>query len=258
MKKRKNNKKKLIIITIIILILWLIFKSIMLVLCSIDINNYTDITKGLKNRDEITITNKSLADDEYFIIGNLKMKNIMDGYKIDDINSPQKYIKEINGKKSIINFISDVEKNTTIVNSFKSKTKNIGIYGEKNKVLDIYYLADRKGFLLENNIENDIDFYKFVGDNYPIKNTLFTSIKKMMQNYAFNYCVNIAVPKIESMTIIKGDLEGYIFEVGSNNNIKTYQITILDNDKQYGFSTNDSRFKDKDFMIDVISTINID
>ena len=258
MKTRKNNKKKLILIPIIILILWLIFKSIMLVLCSIDINNYTDITKGLKNRDEITITNKSLADDEYFIIGNLKMKNIMDGYKIDDINSPQKYIKENNGEKSIISFIENSERNTTIVNSFKSKVKNIDIYGGKNKVSDIYYLADRKGFLLENNIENDIDFYKFVGDNYPIKNTLFTSIKKMMQNYAFNYCVNIAVPKIESMTIIKGDLEGYIFEVGSNNNIKTYQITILDNDKQYGFSTNDSRFKDKDFMIDVISTINID
>ena len=79
----------------------------------------------------------------------------------------------------------------------------------------------------------------------------------MMQNCSFNYYVEIVIPKIESMTIIKGDLDGYIFKIGTKNEMSVYQITILDNNRKYGLTTNDPRFKVESFLKDILSTIKI-
>lgn len=39
--------------------------------------------------------------------------------------------------------------------------------------------------------------------------------------------------------------------------IENEEITIIDNGKRFGILTNDPRFKDESFMIDVISSIEI-
>ena len=45
--------------------------------------------------------------------------------------------------------------------------------------------------------------------------------------------------------------------VGTKDDISVFHITIIDNGKRYGILTNDPRFKDESFVIDLISTIEI-
>lgn len=251
------KKRKILITLIILLLLIIVFKIVMLLLCNTNKDSINIITKGLQNREEITITSKTLNEDEYFTHNSIKLKNIMDGYNLDE-KAKEKYIKNnSDGTTSVIYFIDDNEQNMSLVEGFKTNSKDINFYGETDIRTNIFYLANRKKFLKDNNIKNDIDFYKFVGDNYPLKNSIFTSISKMMQNCSFNYYVEIVIPKIESMTIIKGDLDGYIFKIGTKNETSVYQITILDNNRKYGFTTNDPRFNDKDFIKDILGTIKI-
>lgn len=255
---KSNNKLLIILVPIALILLWLGFKVFMLTICSF--NEPIDaegVVKGLKNQSEITVTKHELSDSEYFTIGKLKIKNILDGYK--DENPDDNvflYKKEVDGKTYAFQFGSELEEDMTLTTAFNADNKDIDFYGEADSFLKIFYLADRKGFLKDNNINNDIDFYKFVADNYVIKNSIFTSTKKMMQNYAFNYFVSIAVPKVNGMIVIKGDIEGYIFTL--KGDLDLYQITVLDNGKQYGFITTDPRFNNIEFMKDYIGSIKID
>ena len=73
---------------------------------------------------------------------------------------------------------------------------------------------------------------------------------------AFNTFVNVAVPLVKSITYIKGDYEGYIFQSGNDGKF-VWEVNIHREGKRYGFVTNDNRFLDEDYIIDLLSTIDI-
>ncbi|MBR5369841.1 MAG: hypothetical protein IK137_00895 [Bacilli bacterium] len=252
----KNKIIKVLLIIIgILLILFIGFKLIMLYVCTINPGDeYKEVIAGLKNQSEITISNKGLPNEEYFVVNNnFKFKNILDGYKKDNNGI---YRKEINGKKYAFSFINEKEASMILTKGFSSKNEDIEFFTDSDLFTKPFYLADRKGFLEKNNIKDDYDFYKFVADNYVIKNNFFTSTKEMLQNYAFNYYCYVTIPKVAAVTYINGDLRGWVFKTLPNSDDESaYQITILKDNKQYGFYTNDSRFKDQSFMKEVISSI---
>ena len=259
--KLKENKLYLIIaIIVLLIILYFGYKGLMLYKYTYKKpDTVEDVVKGLKNYNTIKITKKNLNDNEYITKKNFKMKNIMDGYTLDETISSggiDVYRKEIDGQMYAIQFGPD-EAYYQLVSAFVED--DITLFGEDNggflkgSIND----ADRKGFLEKNNIKNDIDFYKFVADNYYIENNIFTDTKTMKQNYAFNFFTAIAVPQIKGWTILEGDITGYIMYVGTKDEVSVYEITILDNDKRYGILTNDPRFSDQSFMEEIISTIEI-
>ena len=254
------NKKilKLIIFILVLIVLYIGFKLVMLKICTVNPGHeYKEIINGLRNQSEISITTNKLLEEEYFIINNsFKIKNFLVGYKKTDNNI---YKKEIDGKEYAVHFLSDEEASMILTKGFSSENKDIMFYTDSNTFINLFYLADRNDFLKRNNIKDDIDFYKFVANNYVIKNNLFTSTKEMLQNYAFNYYCYIAIPKISSVTYINGDIKGWIFKTLPNdNNDVVYQVTILKDDKQYGFLTNVPRFKDESFIKEILSSVVID
>ena len=85
------KKRKMLITLIILLLLIIVFKIVMLLLCNTNNDSINIITKGLQNREEITITSKTLNEDEYFTHNSIKLKNIMDGYNLDE-KAKEKYI----------------------------------------------------------------------------------------------------------------------------------------------------------------------
>ena len=88
--------------------------------------------------------------------------------------------------------------------------------------------------------------------NYFIKNNIFMSKREIMENYSFNLFTSIAIPKVDKYTVITGDYLGYIWNIN-----KTTQVTIIRDDRMYGFYTNDKRFLDEEYLKDILGTIEI-
>lgn len=104
----------------------------------------------------------------------------------------------------------------------------------------------RQEFLKKNNINDDVDLIKFIKENGILKSNLFSSTKTMKQNYSYNMFLSIVLPTAEEVTIITGDLNGYILKIG---NFK--QVNILKDDLQYNLQF----FNLEYFNDDLIKTI---
>ena len=253
----KNKIIKISIISVIILILLFIgYKGIMYYRYTAKKpDNVEEIVKGLKNQKKVNIEKKTLQDNEYATMNeHVKIKNIFEGYTKGDVvaDSIVTYTKEENGQNYYINYFAG-DANYQLVDAYVSD--ELDLYNDNGFLKGDAKDSDRKGFLEKHNIKNDIDFYKFAADNYFIESSFFTDTKTLKQNYTFNVIASIVLPEIEGWTIFEGDLNGFCLELGNDNNITVYEITIIDNNKRYGLFTNDPRFKDESFVIDVVSSI---
>ena len=255
--KRENIIKTTIIILILLVLSLFGYKLFNYYRYTIDKpDNVENIVDGLKNQKVLKIEKQELSENEYIIEKNIKMKNILDGYdKVENVPTKTSYKKDSNGNSYVINYLGGYL-NTSIIDALTYPNDEIlgnTNYGFlKGNIKDI----DMKDFLKRNNINNDMDYYKFVADHYFIESNLFTDTKTLKENYVFNLFTSLIVPEIDGWAIINGDINGYITE-NSNKEGTTYKICIIDNDKLYIIVTNDPRFNDEEFMIDVISTIEI-
>ena len=225
-------------------------------------DNVEDIVKGLKERHKIKINKQEKQEEEFLAFDGYTIRNDFKDYErvISDPNSAVQYYnyeKEVEGKKYTINF--GMEKGEfdhyQYIDMFKMHDATF--YGTGNSSIEKKYNSvDKSKFLKRNNIKNDIDFLKFIADNYYIQNDKFMSRSTMRENYAFNVFVDIAIPKVDEFVIIDGDYQGYILKNINGKNQIT-QITIINDGKAYGIFTNDPKFKNEDYIIDLVSTINI-
>ena len=85
----------------------------------------------------------------------------------------------------------------------------------------------RNKVLNEHNIENDVDLVKYLREREKIKCNIFTPIKKIKENYFFNY-VELSLPSLDNITYFDGDLDGYML---AGDNYK--RAFIFQNDKLY-------------------------
>jgi len=252
-KKIKRNRIKNICFTIMLVFAFLFlfyfgYKIYLVNKYTLDKpNNIDEIVNGLNNQKTIKIY-KKIIDEEYFTMSGFKIKNVFNDYVLQERNSkyePYLLKKEIDGKTYSLGFDSN---HYQIIDYFVNEA--VFMSGGDN-VLNKFNSADKKYFLLRNDINNDIDFYNYIANNYYIENNVFMDKRTLMENYSFNLFVSIAVPKINSMTIIKGDYSGFVFYLDNN----AIQVSIIRDDKIYGFYTNDERFQNEEYLIDVLSTI---
>jgi len=225
-------------------------------------DNVEDIVKGLKERHKIKVKKQNKQEEEFLAFDGYTIRNDFKDYErvIENPNSAVQYYnyeKEVDGKKYTINF--GMEKGEfdhyQYIDLFK--TQEATFYGDDTSSIEkIYNSIDKGKFLKRNNINNDIDFLKFIADNYYIENDRFMSRSVMRENYAFNVFVDITIPKVDEFVIIDGDYQGYILKNINGKNQVT-QISIIQDGKVYGIFTNDPKFKNEDYIIDLIGTINI-
>lgn len=263
-KIKKSKFKSILLTTICIIILFVVvffgYKGYLL-------NKYTfkkpdnvdEIVRGLKNQKEINVNKRTLTKEEYLTIENFKIRNDFKDYELTNKVNENMAIRSYTYKNEQNDGITISVGNDllTLDNAFESS--DIILFGSSDSNLDAesFKFADRKFFLLKNDINNEIDFYKYVANNYYKENNIFMDKRTMMENYAFNMFTSIVVPKVDEFIIIKGDYQGYIFKIIKDNRRVT-QVTILRDGKVYGFLTNDSRFEDESYMIDLIGTIEIE
>lgn len=257
-KEIKKNKIKTFILTIlgVIALLTIIFFGYKLYL----VNKYNyklgnDIEKqinGLKISKEVKIYKKTYNEEDYLDLGYLKIRNDFKNYQRKEKNNemlPDRFTFDKDGKHSGINFASSEQ----MINLFVSEAT---FYGSANNIEKKYNAANRKYFLLRNDINNDIDFYKYIVKNYNVKNNVFMSKRELMENYSLKVFIDIAIPLVKDTVLISGDYDGIIQTVGEDNK-KVIQVQLIKNNKLYGFTSNDERLYDEAYLYDLIGSIEI-
>ena len=212
-----NNKLKIKITILILLILtgFIIYKFIMLQ--KYNVEEISINTSAIFN-EKLNIKNNSINDKKY---KSMSYKDYFIGYVIKEETDFKVKYDEKNEVSSFYNIIKD-KQYTNLLNN-----NSFTIFSDKN---NSNFSTEKymKDYLNSNNIKDDIDLLKYIKDNYYLKNSLFTSTSVMKGNYIINSFTQITLPEFNSITLIDGDLKGYII------NAKTIkEIHLLYNNDQY-------------------------
>ena len=251
--KRKTTLKTLIIILLIFLVSFLIYKVSYIKIYStqkVEKEEVEAIINGLSNQQVMTIYKRTINEDEYLIYKDVKIRNDFDDFILsEELSSKNRNVYKKYDADGKTKATFQIGTDTTYIDYFTSDDIiffNVSDLGQ-------FKSADRKYFLLRNDINNDIDFLNYIKDNYYAKSNIFTSERKIKENYALNLFVSIAIPRVDSLTIINGDYNGFIYNI--NNSIR--EVDILRNNKRYTFTFTGEEYITDEYIQDILSTLEI-
>lgn len=259
-KKNKISWALIIFFSIIAVVLstFTIYKlSLLAKYSSEPIDNYEEVKKGISLDKELKIYKKTIPDNEYLVEKDLKIKNEFSAYQREIITETPKLVvftKYDSKGKKISEFIYSIM--PQFIDIFSEE--QVAFMGEVDgkdgieKVEKNFNSADRKYFLLRNDINDDLDFLKYIKKNYYSKSNIFMSRREILENYALNTFVKIVLPKVNSTTIISGDYRGYMYS------LKNYkEVSIIRNGKNYSFSFQGKELANDDYIKEFLSTLEI-
>lgn len=204
-------------------------------------DDFEKLKSGLVFKEDVVINTKSVT--EYLEKDNIKIRNDFQDftlkenwYVLNDSNKDNKVAFTMNGPtETYLDYL---------------KAEDITVY---NGSLKNTKVKDRIRFLENNNIKNDIDFFKFMSkQEYPTFNIL-TSVKEMKSVYSTYLMFNIMIPSVNYINEIKGDYIGYILNL---NNIK--EVSILKNKKRYILTFLGNDYFTDDYVRELLNTIIIE
>lgn len=264
--KIKKNKIKLILIAIFCFILFLslsfgVYKTILLAKYNAPISkNYDDLKDGLSLDKDIKIYKKTLNEDAYFVDGDIKFRNDFSDYEktfdnnMGDYKTVQYVKKDLNGNH-VSGFAYGI--GYQLIDAFSNNAEFYS--GTDEEIFNVegkFNSADRKYFLLKNDINDDVDFLKFIKNNYYLKSNIFTSKREIQENFALNLFVDVVIPySVSSTDIISGDYRGYVFRNKTDRGL-IINANIIRNNKIYSFMFSGSNITDE-YILDFLSTLEI-
>lgn len=255
--KIKKNKIKYSIMSCIILLLIItlsLFSYKVILLTKYHTEQSENIDKfkqGLTLEKEIRLYKKTIQDDNYIIEEDFKIRNDFNDYIKEDIietsNSKTLSYKKYNNDKIISEFsYTNIPQYIDVFSS-----NDVVIFSDDNTG-KYFTAADRKYFLLKNDINDDVDFLKYIKKNYYIKSNIINTKREILENYSFNTFVSIVYPIVDEMILISGDYRGYIYKT------KNYsEVIIIRNNRQYIFSFKGEELSNIEYIKDIISTLEI-
>lgn len=217
-----------IVIVVIILGGFIGYKLFNVVKYKTDFNNeeYKDIVNRLQIKDVINLKSSLLNDEEYISYNGLKIRNDFKNYELMRKDDQSVVYENKDGNNIVI--ISG------LTESIVEKIKN-------NDFLELNE-KDLLDILEMNNIENDYDLIKYISNQQNKNNNIFTSTKKMKENYFMYFVTYMHMSVGENISLIEGDYEGYILNM---YDIKA--IHLIKNNKTYTFTVSnmsDNNIKD--------------
>ena len=204
-----------------------------------------DIDTKLIFNETLTITTEEY-DGEYINVDNFSVADYFDDYV--DLNGTFKAKYE--GDK-VISFYS-VGSSNQYISMLDMKNFEIDTDDTDNVVLTSNKI---KKYLDSHNIQNDIDLLQHIKEEYYFKNTIFTSKKQLEINEILNTFVSVTLPRFESITLINGDIEGYIYNLLNDSNKSMKEVHILKDNKQYVILLAGTEITSNDFIEKLLSTV---
>jgi len=258
-KKIKINLKRCLFIILMIIILILILKYVIIRICFYNqyLNSNINVFGFIKTEGDETIVIEDSNYEEYIEFENLKIKNNFKEYvniKENNSNSSKYYFK--NEENIIEENYKSIE--YTFVDSDKKENITLEIINEteidifKDTMKDDLKMTSLEvnNYLIENDIHDDLDFYKHISDeiftfNYNKKIISTKEINKI------NVFTSYANKYKKEIIFIEGKYEGYISRLGNN-----YQIYIWNDNDRYMIKLNFSNDKyNKEYVVDLAKSI---
>lgn len=251
-------KKKFIIVAVVVLTLVLTYfgyKSFLL-------NNYKVNNSETENRfieklkdsgNKISIRTVDILDTEktkQFI--NVIIPDIFDNFALDETET-----SNVGSQRYETYKLNDNYGNLTAM--FKVGTSDYDYYDLLVSEDILTYSVDlkninRKQLVEKFNINNNVDFIKYVIEHYEDSVNIFSSRDEIAMNYLIKTYTNTIIP-ISKIDIINGDLNGCMFIIRDK---AYYEIHLLHNEKKYFFTFangTDNEYFTLDDIKDFISKI---
>lgn len=248
----KKKKGILIILLIIILVAYFGYKGFNLFYYNADritTQDYESFINQFTIKDTINIKKKSVESNDYLEYQNIKIRNdFKDFEKLGQtagVTSLKLISKDENNKTKSSFWMGITD---TYVNMLKSDKT---LFGTEDKRITNTSLTK---ILEKNNINNDIELFKYLENQKEIKNNIFTSVKQMKENYAIQFMISVVMPQMNNITLINGDYQGYVFNLKSNMK----EVSIIKDDKRYVFMFINTTYFTNDYIKDLLETIVID
>lgn len=250
--KNKNMFIGFLIIIISIIGMFFCYKLILIIKYNTKgLNSKSEIVDGLKKDSNLKIYKKTIEEEKYILFDNIKIRNDFKNYEIIKNTYPEGLIKlENKNKNDDIQYIY-ISKGPQIIDVFTDDNLFFSNTTKINNTTKYFTSADRKYFLLKNDINNDVDYFKFVKNNYIIESNIFMSKRTILENYAFNIFSSIVIPKTEYIKYISGDYQGYITKIN-----KSQEVNIIRDDYNYKFYFFGENLDEK-YIIELLSTLEI-
>lgn len=204
--------------------------------------NITSFSEEEKNK-----TNYFKAESDNY---SMKVKNYFEGFEAGDKDSNYEYHMLYNedNKVTAALMFGEFETEMHQINNRSEES----IFYEFNHFPLYISETSRDRFIKKHDIENDIDLIKFIRERKKIKCNFWTPIIDIKENYFYNF-IEIALPNLENIIYLEGDLEGYIFEG------KDYkQACIIKNNKMYCLTFYKLEYFTNDKIKDILSSLIIE
>lgn len=245
-RNKKRNRKKVFLFSIICILIFFIFgyKIFNLMFYStniIDKDDYLKLIEGYQIKDVEEINTTRLDDNLYIKYKGAKIKNIFDDFDYKEENDIAYYMSKEKDKYFTI----------TLTQRYVDYIgMDIDVFGINSIVFDS---IDKSNIL--SHIKTDLELFSYFYENRNNSVDIFSSIKEIKENYYIKNLSYTMLPGIEYITELRGDLDGYIFNITEEINKNMKEISINHDDQRYVMLTMGFN---KEEILDIINTFIIE
>lgn len=184
---------------------------------------YQKLLSGYQKRNEWQIQHNNQAFDKMISYENVQFFNLFEGFEKTEEEDYDRYaLKDENG-----NFLAHFT--VSITDPYLSYVgKDAEMFLMDENEIDIVTSDD---FSERKKLKDDIDFFDYLIKHQAEKHTLLTPVKQIKEDHYVQLLSYIMLPSINSITILNGDLDGYILNLPDLK-----EVSILQNGKRYVFS----------------------
>ena len=246
-----SRRSFLIIVGICYLVLYILLK--MFIVFTQDLFMNHEVYNKSYNIGSVLKIEKSNDVSDYFTNKSdnfkIKLKNYFSNFELEEEqNNYEAYsYYDDNGLRAVFT-----------VGEYETQIHNIENYSEDSYYYEFnhfpLYISDitRKHYLSKYHISDDIDLIKYIRERKKVKCNFYTSISKIKENYFFNF-VELALPDLDSIVYLEGDLDGYIVR---GEDYK--RVFILENQKLYCLTFHKLDYFTDDVIEDILRSIEIE
>ena len=174
---------------------------------AITTHDYETFVNQFSIKDKLIINKKTIPSSDYLEYQEIKIKNDFQNFRLlaNSTGDSQKYVLDRNNNETKVSFW--LGKADTYVYLLKTDKTLLGM--QDNRITN----TNLTRILEKNNISTDIELINYLSKEKNVKSNIFTTIKKMKENYAIRFMVSVIFPQMDNITLIDGDYKGYIFNI---------------------------------------------
>ena len=236
-------RKKEFIIIIILILSFIFYKSIQLYIYKVE---PVDFDKTTIFNYEIDIKTKEEKNIDLLDIDGILVKNYFKEYEKGPDGSDFNVLRDKDNNIVSFYYITSMKE---YVDSISFEALSIDVDNQVDTINKSEVDFNLKKYFIKNNINNDVDLFRHIKDNYYFKSNILMSRRDIRSYFLLNSFVSVSLPSFNSIYLIKGDLTGYIV---NNNNIR--EIHLLHNKKQYVIVLGGEASKDE-FINNILETV---